>query len=225
MIKRYLARHFAGSPLGPLQKHMEAMGACADQLYPFMEAAIAGQWKRAGELRQAIIRQEHAGDELKRDIRLNLRSPLFLPLARVDLLDLLTAQDEIANTIRDLSGHVLGRELSFPETLGVDLLRFVERTLETTRQAQRSVSELHELLEAGFSAQRRDIVRDMIKEVDRLEQESDRMEIEARHSLYREEKSLDPVDVMFMYKVIDQIGDVADCAQHVGSRLQLLLAR
>ena len=34
-----------------------------------------------------------------------------------------------------------------------------------------------------------------------------------------------PVDVMFLYKIIDRIGELADCAQKVGSRLQLLIAR
>jgi uncharacterized protein Yka (UPF0111/DUF47 family) len=31
--------------------------------------------------------------------------------------------------------------------------------------------------------------------------------------------------VMFMYNIIDWIGELADCAQRVGSRLQILLAR
>ena len=39
------------------------------------------------------------------------------------------------------------------------------------------------------------------------------------------EKSLPPVDVMFLYKVIDWIGDLGDRAQQVGSRLELMLAR
>ncbi|HBP75141.1 MAG TPA: phosphate transport regulator, partial [Alcanivorax sp.] len=36
---------------------------------------------------------------------------------------------------------------------------------------------------------------------------------------------LPPVDVIFLYKIIEWIGDLADRAQKVGGRLQLLLAR
>jgi len=39
------------------------------------------------------------------------------------------------------------------------------------------------------------------------------------------ESSLPPVDVMFLYEVIDDIGEIADLSQRVGSRLEYLLAR
>ena len=39
------------------------------------------------------------------------------------------------------------------------------------------------------------------------------------------ENELHPVNVMFLYKVIDSTGEIADRAQRVGSRLQLMLAR
>lgn len=38
-------------------------------------------------------------------------------------------------------------------------------------------------------------------------------------------KRTTPIDVMFLYRVIELIGDLADVAQRVGSRLQILLAR
>ena len=43
--------------------------------------------------------------------------------------------------------------------------------------------------------------------------------------LFKKEKDLPAVDVMFMYRVLDLIGDLADLAQRVGSRLELMLAR
>ena len=39
------------------------------------------------------------------------------------------------------------------------------------------------------------------------------------------EETLPPVQVMFLYKIIEQTGDIADHAENVGSRLQLMLAR
>jgi uncharacterized protein Yka (UPF0111/DUF47 family) len=39
------------------------------------------------------------------------------------------------------------------------------------------------------------------------------------------EKDLPPVDVIFYYKIIEGIGEVADIAQRVGSRVELLLAK
>jgi uncharacterized protein Yka (UPF0111/DUF47 family) len=34
-----------------------------------------------------------------------------------------------------------------------------------------------------------------------------------------------PIDVIFLYKVIDTVGELANYAQRVGSRLELMLAR
>jgi hypothetical protein len=36
---------------------------------------------------------------------------------------------------------------------------------------------------------------------------------------------LNPVDVMFLYHIIDWVGDLADLAERVGARLEILLAR
>jgi hypothetical protein len=43
--------------------------------------------------------------------------------------------------------------------------------------------------------------------------------------LFKVEKELPPVDVMFLYEIINWIGEVADRAQRVGYRLEQLLAR
>ena len=46
-----------------------------------------------------------------------------------------------------------------------------------------------------------------------------------RGKVFEMEKDLPPVDVMFIYRVIEWIGDLADLAQRVGSRLEIMLAR
>ncbi len=38
------------------------------------------------------------------------------------------------------------------------------------------------------------------------------------------EKSLDPIDAVFLYEVISLTGEIADMAERVGRRLELLLA-
>ncbi|HIC90851.1 MAG TPA: DUF47 family protein [Syntrophaceae bacterium] len=44
-------------------------------------------------------------------------------------------------------------------------------------------------------------------------------------TLFKLEDSIGPVDVIFTYRLIDWIGNVADNAERVGSRLSLMLAR
>ncbi len=69
------------------------------------------------------------------------------------------------------------------------------------------------------------MVERMIQELDKLEEKADELEISMRSSLFRLEAELPPIDVMFLYSVIDWIGDLSNRAHDVGGRLQLLLAR
>lgn len=70
-----------------------------------------------------------------------------------------------------------------------------------------------------------DLLNEMIRTLDQLEHQADRLEIEIRRKLFVLEKDWPPVDVMFLYKVIDMIGDLSDRAQRVGGRLQIMMAR
>ncbi|MHC9035021.1 DUF47 family protein, partial [Cobetia marina] len=58
-----------------------------------------------------------------------------------------------------------------------------------------------------------------------LEKQSDEQQIAIRQTLFSLEAALPPVDVIFLYKIIDWVGDVADQAEKVGTRLQILMAR
>ena len=68
-------------------------------------------------------------------------------------------------------------------------------------------------------------MEDLIEELDRLERANDEQQITIRATLFKLESELPPVDVIFLYKIIEWVGDLADRAQKVGGRLQMLVAR
>ncbi len=45
-----------------------------------------------------------------------------------------------------------------------------------------------------------------------------------RGALFKIEGELDPVNVIFLYRVIELTGEIADMAERVGRRLELLLS-
>jgi uncharacterized protein len=65
----------------------------------------------------------------------------------------------------------------------------------------------------------------MISTLNSIESETDDLQIKLRDILFTLEDDLRPTDVMFTYRLIEGVGKVADLAERVGSRLQLLLAR
>ncbi len=216
---------FGPSPIRPIEQHMRKAHQGAKQLYPFFEAVLKQDWKTAASIKQKISAIEKEADVIKRDLRLHLPTGLFLPVARTDLLELLSAQDRIANKAEDIAGLIISRQMVIPEALSTVFMPFLSRCLDASKQACQAINELDELLESGFRGSEVKIVEDMIVTLDKIEHDSDEKLADIRHRIFELEKDLPPIEVVFLYKLVQWIGDLADCAQTVGGRLQILIAR
>jgi len=198
---------------------------CVNELKNFIRAAVAGKWDDAAKHQARIGSLENKADKIKKEIRLHLPKGLFLPVSRVDLLEMLRIQDLVANKAKDVAGLMLGRRMRIPDHLGPKFIEYLDRSADATEQARRAINELDELVETGFRGAEVELVQSMIKQLDAIEKDTDNFQIQLRAELFAMESSLPPVDVMFLYEVIDDIGDIADLSQRVGSRLEYLLAR
>ncbi len=221
----YFSGIFGPSPISPLQAHMAKVQSCIEELIPFFEAVIKGDFDSATASHQAISTLEKEADKLKKELRIRLPSGLFLPFSRSDLLNVLTMQDSIANKAKDISGTVVGRQIKLPDPIDSSFVQFVSRSVDASAQAQTAINELDELVETGFRGGEVKLVEKMLTELDRIESDTDHIEAEIRMALFQIEKDLNPVEVIFLYRIIDNTGELADLAQRVGSRLQLMLAR
>jgi predicted phosphate transport protein (TIGR00153 family) len=219
-----LANIFGTSPVVPLEKHVGIAYRCAKELRGFFAAAVDGDWDKVAVVRAKIEKYEHEADDLKKEIRLNLPKSLFMPVPRQDLLELLLVQDMIANRTKDVSGIVFGRKMQIPSEIAEQFLEFVDRNIDAAKQARKSVRELDELFTAGFRGAEATLVESMIEELDRIETDTDNMQAALRGALFEIESTLNPVDAVFMYQVIELTGEIADMAERVGRRLELLLS-
>lgn len=219
-----LANMFGSSPVEPLEKHVDIAYRCTKELIGFFEAAIEGDWNKAAESRNAIDVYEHQADDLKKEIRLNLPKSLFMPVPREDLLELLLVQDKMANRAKDVSGLVMGRKLQIPEPIADDFLAFVSRNVDAAKKARKSVRELDELFTTGFRGAEAVLVESLIEELGDIETDTDALQAKLRGKLFEIEETLDPVTIMFLYRVIELTGEIADMAERVGRRLELLLS-
>lgn len=225
MIKSFVAEMFGGSPIRPLQRHMAQVESCAKDLLPFIDAALRGDWEEGARLQARIAEQEGEADKLKHELRRRLPMALFMAVDRRDVLEILAMQDKVANKAKDIAGLMLGRRMRVPAELAEDFRLFVECGIAACAQARAAIEELDELLDTGFRGREVHLLEGMLEELDRIENESDRLQVRIRAQLLALEAKLPPVDVIFTYQIIDWIGDLADRAQRVGSRLQLIVAR
>jgi len=223
--KSPITKMFAESPVKPLQEHIEKVHECVKKLEPFFKAVVEKNYDQVATIQQEIHKLEVEADDLKHELRIHLPNSLFMPMPRERILDIVLNQDRLANKAKEIAGYVNGRQMEIPEVLSDLMLEFVGQTIKASRQAKKIVNELDELIEVGFRGREVGSVEEMINDLDDIEYAADKLGTQMNNALFAIEKSLDPIDAVFLYRVIQNVGEVADIAQRVGARLELLLAR
>ena len=219
-----IAGLFGRSPFKPMQQHVELVEKCAKGLVPFLEALVARDRDAMEAARQRVFDLEDEADQVKNNIRAHLPKSLFMPVDRRDLLDMLHAQDSIADTAQDIAELLTTRNMEAPEFIKAILIPYVQRNLDAVKLCRVVINELDELVEMGFKGRAADRVEAMVRELGKVESDTDRIGKEFTLKLFENEDSMKPVDVMFWYQLIEWIGDIADYAEDVGDRLRLLIA-
>jgi predicted phosphate transport protein (TIGR00153 family) len=225
MAGSYFSGIFGKSPVKPLQQHMEKVVSCVSELIPFTRAVLAIDMEACVLHQQNIVAMENEADILKKELRLRLPSSLFMPIDRRDVLEVLTMQDMVAGSARDVAGLITGRQIHIPKSMRKGYRKLVKQSVKACEQAYVAICELDELIETGFGKVERKYVGRLLIKLDTIEQQTDEQQVALRGELFKLENELHPVNIMFLYKVIDTTGNIADRAQRVGSRLQLMLAR
>lgn len=224
-LSGYFSSVFGQSPFRDLQAHAALCVSATEELKTLFAATFDAQWDEVEKSYQRLSVLENEADEVKRKIRLHLPKGIFLPVARADLLDLLVRQDELANTSRDIAGRVLGRQLQFPSELQPAVSELVSKTVDTCATAQQVIDRLDELIDSAFKGPQAKLVVKMIEQVEDLERETDQLVVTIRRDFFAIEDQYPPVQVVFLYRILDLIAEIADGAERVAHRVQLMLAK
>jgi predicted phosphate transport protein (TIGR00153 family) len=216
---------FGHSPIKPLQNHMHTVVQCVELLTPFFQAVIKEDWEAVEANYNSIAEFEGQADDQKQDIRLHLPKSLFMPINRSDLIQLLSKQDKICNTAKDIAGIMLGRKQTIPKKIATDMTAYIKSAIAVAVEAKVVIDELDELIGSGFGGREIDRINRCITKLEKAEDKNDKRQINLRAKLHEIETELPPLDAMFMYKTIEAIGNLADRAQSAGEQIQVIIAR
>lgn len=214
---------FGRSPIGPIQGHMKVAVACAREVVPFVEAMAAGDREAMIRHRAAIEDLEHQADSLKHEIRRHLPRRLMMAIERRDMLDILDAQDSIADRAQDVAELADLRGMTLPDALREPVLALIRRVVAACEQGERVVNELDELVEAGFGGRESERLEGMIAKLNQLESETDDLLEKSLLALFSIEDELG-IGTFFWYRLVHWMAEMADQAEKVGNRLRLLIA-
>ncbi len=224
-MRNMFAKVLGRSPVGPIKKHIDEVNKAAVALEAMSTAAQRASWEDALAKRAEIESINRVANEIRRELRLGLPSTFLMPVAREDLLELLDGQDKILRRINDVAGLIVGRRIQLPEGLAKAFQDLIECTVAAVQQTHQSVQELDELFEAGFRGREVEIVEKMLSTLMDIEREHDRLQGTMREQLFAMEKELHPVDAVFLYRLIDWVGAIAERCARAGDLLERLLAR
>ena len=213
------------SPFGPIKAHMEVSKNSTEELINFLESAVNSDWNKATESRKIISQLENEADILKAETRSMLTKSLFLAVPREDILDLIRLADDIPNTVKDISGLMIGRQMEIPAEISTSFMLFAKESASITNAAGEAVDHIDELVQFSFGGNAADKMQDLIAKLDLLENKNDQTEVTLRAELFAIEKDLPPVNVMFLYDIINKIGELSDRSQQVGHRISLIASR
>ena len=102
---------------------------------------------------------------------------------------------------------------------------FAKESASITNAAGEAVDHIDELVQFSFGGNAADKMQDLIAKLDLLENKNDQTEVTLRAELFAIEKDLPPVNVMFLYDIINKIGELSDRSQQVGHRISLIASR
>ncbi len=218
-----LARLFGRSPFSPLQTHMTKVAACVHEIIPLFEALEKKDYLLVETLAEKISRLEHEADLTKNDIRNNLPTGLFLPIARENLLEILSLQDDIADLAEDIAMLLTLRDIQIEPVFAEAFREFLQKNLETFQEAHKIIQELGELLENSFGGSEAEKVKKMVDKVAYKEHESDLLQRKLLRKLFRECDTM-PFPLFYIWlKVTQEIAGLSDVSESLANRVRMTL--
>ncbi|MFT5679635.1 MAG: putative phosphate transport protein (TIGR00153 family) [Myxococcota bacterium] len=221
-----ISKLFGGhSPFTVLQKHMRVVRKCAEQVIPLLDALLEEDRETVEIIAKQISELESEADLLKHELRIHLPRSLFMPVDRRDLLEVLHTQDSIADVAEDIAEMFVNRRMVVPQQVQETLRAMTKRCVEVVVQASELIEHIDELLVVGFKGRTAEKVEELAVAINEAENETDAFERELERIIFSLEDELSPVSVMFWYRLIGWIGDLADHAEKIGNTIRLIIAR
>ena len=216
---------FGKSPFKPLTHHMDKVKACVDQIEPLFQALYERDYSKVTAVSELIQRMEHDADKIKDDIRSHLTASIFLPVDKREFMRLLSAQDDIADSVEDLAFLVRVKNLETPEGFKEPLKELATHVVKTAQLGCDFIYELDTLLESSFGGMEADRVEKAANAVATEEWEADKKQFIVAQKLFSLGDELNSAELVLWNEVIKNLGAVADKAETIGKILRIFLAK
>ena len=215
---------FGKSPFKPMKEHMRIANECAGHMPEATKAFLENDKSTLKEIKRSVSKLESEADKVLEELQHRLSKSMFLPVERRDLLDVLEVQESIADRTEDIVGLMLDLPMEVPHELHQPILTLAGRAADSVEAANEVIGMFDDLVETGFKGPAVKKTRKLIREVIEIETDADHIGTDITHALFKHAGDMHPVSIVFLYRLVNLIEDLADSAEAVAIRSRLLLA-
>ena len=169
-----------------------------------LDQMLAHYPDRADLVRDIVI-CEQTGDRITHDVHQRLNATFVTPIDREDILDLVSDLDDIIDHIDEVADYLGLYRIEAPMEQSQRLAHVL---LQATRQIAEAMPRLRTFDDVGH----------FTIEVNRLENEGDRISRDAIASLF--EAGIDPLVVIRWKDIFERLEEAIDACEHVANTLE-----
>jgi len=167
-------------------------------------------WPDSRDLAREILACEQEGDQITHDVIHRLNTTSAPPLAREDMFSLAGALDDVVDLIEEAADFMILYRIEAPMEQALELTTVLDEACGQMGKA------LEELRDRGDPSTR-------FVEVNRLENEGDRISREALASLF--DGGIDPVQIIRWKDIFDRLESAIDACEHATHILEGIVVK
>jgi predicted phosphate transport protein (TIGR00153 family) len=168
-------------------------------------ARMLERWPDHGELARDVVVCEQEGDRITHDIIQRLNSTFVTPIDREDIYSLASSLDDIVDFVEEVADFLGLYRIEAPMEQAQEMARVLH---DSARQIAGAMPRLRTFKD----------IRHYTIEVNRLENEGDRMLREALASLF--ERGIDPMMVIRWKDIFERLEDAIDATERTANILE-----
>jgi predicted phosphate transport protein (TIGR00153 family) len=218
-----LGKLFPRTPLSHLQLHMEKTCACLAKLKELCEIRSEANLSKIEQIASKISELEHDADLIKNDIRASLPKTFLFSMDRINFLEILTLQDNLADVAEDIADILILKSLPPLPSLEEKIREYIDTNLDATWILKEMVFDLDTLIEASFGGPIAIKMRAQIKAITIKEHETDLIKKVLKKELFALSDGMKFSDFTLWLHFIEEIGLISHNAEKEALRIGMLL--
>jgi uncharacterized protein len=194
-----------------LDKILETVEMFKKTMEKYFDTGISREFK---QMIEETHLSESMADDIRREIELEMYQKSLIPESRGDILGLIEATDSVLNKAQSVLYQIETESLNIPKELSDNFLELISDNVA----AFKNVIEGFRILFHSLKD-----VREKVKEVDKRESSSDRMEREMIRRIFSSDCEIG--QKILLKDLVIEIGNISDMSEEVTDRLNIVAAK